>query len=687
MRRGYLKTCQENENMCFSEVRNVEGFFMVTKRCKQSNACQNNYVQNPRGASIIAQCNPRMKSSVCRCCCGTDSCNRRGLSCLDSRPTCSHVPRPANGFTRCLFSQSATEIGSVCSFSCNKGYRLVGSDRSTCVNVPDEYPSFDKPAPVCQPIQCPAIESIANGRTSCSGGSAVKSMCSFECDDGFELVGAKSLACEPRGEWSGPVPHCQALLCARQFAPMHGSVSCDTSDGEYRVGTQRQFACYEGYALLGAEVNTCEQQGPGYATWSEEAPTCEPIVCIPPHENPENGMVICEHPATGPVFGDEMRLGTVCTFYCEDGFELLGSGTSECLKDVGPVGAWSSEAPICQATQADMPELVCPEPVLELANGDVLCDFEDGRLGSECLFLCDEGYGLFGEDSTTCLATGEWSNPHPRCVELNCGVQSPILNGTMHCTRADEVSSRCTFGCDAGTSLVLAPEGVTQNECVLRRDGTTGWFPPQPCCSKPCPPYILMDFVIVLDSSSSVRIENWNKQHSFTRSLIQMFSFGETAARMAVFRYNNRIDEDSEVRLNDVIDGDMDRFVSKFDQIPYNGRGTKTGEALLHVQRKALSAEYGNRPGIKDVVLVVTDGKANDQELVSQVSRELREKGVLIYAVGIGLKGYAFQKLVEMTGREDRTINAINFDVLLEEGGLIEQLGSSLCSDPCGNLN
>ncbi len=63
-----------------------------------------------------------------------------------------------------------------------------------------------------------------------------------------------------------------------------------------------------------------------------------------------------------------------------------------------------------------MPELVCPEPVLELANGDVLCDYEDGRLDSECLFVCDEGYGLFGDDSTTCLETGDWSNPHPQCV-------------------------------------------------------------------------------------------------------------------------------------------------------------------------------------------------------------------------------------------------------------------------------
>ena len=52
-----------------------------------------------------------------------------------------------------------------------------------------------------------------------------------------------------------------------------------------------------------------------------------------------------------------------------------------------------------------------------------------------------------------------------------------------------------------------------------------------------------------------------------------MFSLGETAARMAVFGYSSRVDEVTEVKLNDVIDGNMTRFVEKLDRIPYNGRG------------------------------------------------------------------------------------------------------------------
>ncbi len=73
------------------------------------------------------------------------------------------------------------------------------------------------------------------------------------------------------------------------------------------------------------------------------------VVCVPSHENLENGYVICEHPADGLVFFDPMKLGTVCTFGCTDGFELLGSETTECQQDFGPLGAWSNDAPICQS--------------------------------------------------------------------------------------------------------------------------------------------------------------------------------------------------------------------------------------------------------------------------------------------------------------------------------------------------
>jgi len=151
---------------------------------------------------------------------------------------------------------------------------------------------------------------------------------------------------------------------------------------------------------------------------------------------------------------------------------------------------------------------------------------------------------------------------------------------------------------------------------------------------------------------------------------------------MSIFRYNSHVDEDSEIKLNTVLDGDMKRFVSLFEQIPYNGRGTKTGEALVHAQTKSLSAAYGNRPDVKDVVLVITDGKAEDPKLVKDVSKQMRDSGIMIFAVGIGVNDFTFQRLTKMTGSIDRTVRADDFEQLIS-GGLPEKLGATLCRDPC----
>ena len=58
--------------------------------------------------------------------------------------------------------------------------------------------------------------------------------------------------------------------------------------------------------------------------------------------------------------------------------------------------------------------------------------------------------------------------------------------------------------------------------------------------------------------------------------------------------------------------------------------GTKTGLALQYVSDELLKKDNGNRPGVPDVLLVITDGRAQDGQLLKQESMTLQEKGVLV---------------------------------------------------------
>ena len=45
-------------------------------------------------------------------------------------------------------------------------------------------------------------------------------------------------------------------------------------------------------------------------------------------------------------------------------------------------------------------------------------------------------------------------------------------------------------------------------------------------------------------------------------------------------------------------------------------QGTRTGQAIQYALDNHLSAEYGNRPGIDDFVIVITDGKSQDDVII-----------------------------------------------------------------------
>ena len=62
--------------------------------------------------------------------------------------------------------------------------------------------------------------------------------------------------------------------------------------------------------------------------------------------------------------------------------------------------------------------------------------------------------------------------------------------------------------------------------------------------------------------------------------------------------------------------------------------GTFTGKALDHARTVSFSRHSGNRPSVPDYLLVITDGKAQDNQVLISNARRLRDNNVHVSNFG-----------------------------------------------------
>ena len=66
-------------------------------------------------------------------------------------------------------------------------------------------------------VSCPPLTAPDNGMIDCTG-SLFEDTCTFSCDDGYELTGSENRTCQSDQTWSGTEPMCvQGMLRVIKF--------------------------------------------------------------------------------------------------------------------------------------------------------------------------------------------------------------------------------------------------------------------------------------------------------------------------------------------------------------------------------------------------------------------------------------------------------------------------------------
>ncbi|XP_062834679.1 complement receptor type 1 isoform X4 [Anolis carolinensis] len=408
-------------------------------------------------------------------------------------------------------------VGTVVTYTCDKGYPLVGNASIYCITE-DGLNGVWSGRAYCGVVQCQPPPNIQNGFHSKQEGEMFSHGMSltYTCHPGYILLGQETIYCTASGTWFPSAPHCKAvermLTTVSKNAdsklidkktkeeskrdivpgpPRDTGHSCNRpprldfaeladeykENNSFPIGSTVKYTCRPGYVRSKPKISqTCLQN----QEWSELEEFCKKKSCGHPGE-PEHGRL--------HVSGDFL-FGAAIHYTCDEGYRIIGHSSRRCIIS-GKKVEWDHGVVFCEHIPCFPP----PDVPHGKHNGQNMDNF---FVGTVVTYTCDKDYPLVGNASIYCTTedglNGVWSG-RAYCGVVQCQPPPNIQNG-FHSKQEGEMFSHemsVTYTCHPGYIL------FGQETIYCTASGT--WSPPAPHCKGgSCGPALKLDFAVVAEN-------------------------------------------------------------------------------------------------------------------------------------------------------------------------------------------
>ena len=186
-----------------------------------------------------------------------------------------------------------------------------------------------------------------------------------------------------------------------------------------------------------------------------------------------------------------------------------------------------------------------------------------------------------------------------------------------------------------------------------------------------------LDLVFVLDSSGSVKEDNWLLVLEFVTTLVDGLEIGPFRTQVGVVTYSNK------AKASIYLDSyeDSDELKDAILEIDWKDQKTNTSGGLWLMREVMFGPDHGDRSRVANLGIVITDGESNvDQDKTLPYAKEARDAGIVLFAVGIGDE-VVDEELNGITGNISYVFKATDFEMLED----IQQfVSSAACDIPVG---
>ncbi|CAG01461.1 unnamed protein product, partial [Tetraodon nigroviridis] len=213
-------------------------------------------------------------------------------------------------------------------------------------------------------------------------------------------------------------------------------------------------------------------------------------------------------------------------------------------------------------------------------------------------------------------------------------VQTPNLEGPGVSIRE---KTRKSLHPDPGNGCLFpdtsSETGITSTVCLsvfvaVVKPTPVPTLPPTPSPPPTIPPAWAVckgakaDLVFVIDGSWSIGEDSFTKVIHFVSGIIGAFDvIGPSGMQVSFVQYSDNAK--TEFKLNSYREKGV--AMAALHLIRYQGGNTKTGMALKHTYEKAFSLENGMRRNVPKMVVVITDGRSQDE--VKKSATKLQQAG------------------------------------------------------------